>query len=172
MSSKTPTPGIYQSIRSKLFGDKNRIQSANDLDKIGLKVVLDWHMAERLDSYARQAKAIREEKTMDGKLLLDKELLDEMSFYGEPADNPVFFKKNSAWQRLYHYYRIGKEAGNLDDETLMADAEELHMLANVARTASMFGKWIYPNTPIVIQAQPPGNKQYSGPPDDESRATY
>jgi len=164
--------GAFQSLTEKIFGTGPRTQTATDFDKIGLKVTLDWHMAHRIDRMREQMQAIRNETNMDKRLLLDKELLDEMSFYGEPGDNPVFFQKNSAWQRLYHYYVIGKEAGNLDDETLMADAEELHMLANVTRSSSMFGKWIYPNTPIVINAQPPGNQQYGGRPDSDGRASY
>ncbi len=157
--SKKNTRGILGSIKDQVFGKGDRTEDVSAIERVGIKWTLDWHLATRLDKMQSSMEAINTETSPDKKLILHKLFLDWMSFYGEPGDNVVFFKKNLAWQRLYGYYRIGKAKGFLSDDQMKVDAEMLHVLANATISASMYAKHIMPNTPIVIQAQPsPGNK--------------
>lgn len=170
MTKKKERKGFFGELGEKVFGTKDRTENYTALERLGIKFTIDWHLMVRIERMREMDLRIYEETDIDKKLMLDKRLLDEMSIYGVPGDDPIYFEKNVSWQALYSYYLQGKLAVGLGEDLLSTNAIELHYLANVTRTASIHYEQIFPNTPIVIMSQPVPGGKYSG--GDSEPETY
>jgi len=151
LSQQEKKQGWLGNIAHKVFGNKERTETATEFERLGVKWTLDWHLATRIDTLQKVMAAVELESDLDKKLRYYDGIVTQVALpYGEARDDPDFFQRFIAWEQLYGFYKIGRDSAGLTQEELIARYVKLEVGAKAVVAAAMRAKHVTPNTPIVL----------------------